>query len=95
MTTTAKPRLIGKVTHFYNHIGVAIVKLNEGLVLGEHLHFSGKHTDFSEPVASMEYNHHQITWAERDQEVGIKVEKPVREGDLVLAADEDEEADDG
>lgn len=76
---------IGKVTHFYGRIGVAIVRFAEDLSLGERVRFKGAHTDFTEPVTSMEYDHKPVVKAKKGQEIGVKVEERVHEGDSVLA----------
>jgi len=80
-------RIIGKVIHFYRHPGVAIVRCVECITQGSRIRFLGSHTDFSESVVSMECDHQPITETKSGQEVGIKVENRVREGDWVLAGD--------
>ena len=82
----AKP--VGTVTHFYNKIGVAIVKFNAKVEAGTKLAFRGATTDFEEAAASMQYDHKPIAAASKGQEVGLKVKKRVREGDLVYLAAE-------
>ena len=77
----AKP--IGKVVHFYNHIGVAIVKFNMKVKAGAKLHFKGATTDFVDAPKSMQFNHTSIAVAPKGKQVGVKVKKRVREGDLV------------
>ena len=78
---TSKP--IGTVTHFYGNIGVAIIKFKSAYKLGKPLKFKGATTDFEGTPESMEYNHKAIKAAKKGQEVGIKVNGKVREGDLV------------
>jgi len=74
---------IGEVTHYYPNIGVAIIKLNSPLKVGDNLKFEGNKTDFSQPVSEMQYNHTAIEKAEVGKEVGVKVKEEVREGDIV------------
>ena len=45
---------IGRVTHYFNHINVAVLKLTDGLKLGDKIHILGHVTDLTERVASME-----------------------------------------
>ena len=78
---------IGKVTHFYGNISVAIVKFNQKVAAGTVLHFKGATTDFNETVKSMQYNHESIAIAPKGKQIGIKVKKKVREGDLVYKAE--------
>jgi putative protease len=76
-------RPIGEVTHYYGGLGVAIVKFKETVNKGEALHFKGAHTDFTQSVDSMQYDHKDIDSAKKGLEVGIKVSEKVREGDEV------------
>ena len=75
---------VGEVTHFFNDINVAVIKLEEGISLGETLHFLGAHTDFRQEVESMQVEHEDIESASAGQEVAIKVERRVRSGDSVF-----------
>ena len=77
---------IGEVTHFYGGLGVAIVKFKETVRVGDEVRFFGATTDFSERIKSMQYDHKDITEAKKGQEVGIKVEGKVREGDEAYRA---------
>jgi putative protease len=74
---------IGEVTHFYGGLSVAIVKFKEPVKVGDEIWFFGATTDFKEKIGSMQYNHQGIPEAKKGQEVGIKVEGKVREGDEV------------
>jgi putative protease len=78
---------IGKVTHFYGNISVAIVKFNQKVSAGTELHFKGATTDFKETAKSMQYNHEAIAVASKGKQIGIKVKKKVREGDSVYKAE--------
>ncbi len=82
-TTTKAVKPIGKVTHFFNHIKVAIVKFKLPVKLGTEVHLQGATTDFSTVIESMQYDHKPIKVAKKGQEVGIKLKKRVREGDMV------------
>ena len=84
MPSKKGPKIIGTVTHYYNHLGVAIVKFSKAVKVGEEVHFKGATTDFVEKVASMQYDHKGVSSAKKGQEVGIKVTDKVREGDEVL-----------
>ena len=80
---------IGKVTHFYNRIGVAVMELTADLKLGDTITLLGHTTDLTQEVVSMEIEHEKITRASAGMEVAIKVEGPVRRGDLVYLAGEE------
>jgi hypothetical protein len=75
---------IGRVIHYYNHLNVAVLKLDEGLQLGDRIHILGHSTDFIEKVTSMEVNHHAVGAVEPGVDVAIKVLEPVHEHDMVL-----------
>lgn len=75
---------IGVVTHFFNHINVAAIKITHGeLKVGDTIHISGAHTDFEQEVNSMEIDRESIDTATPGDEIGMKVKKRVRENDDV------------
>jgi hypothetical protein len=80
-------KAIGRVTHFYTNIGVAIVKFNKKVSVGGQLHYKGATTDFIETAKSMQYDHKEIKIAPKGKQIGIKVKKRVREGDEVYRVD--------
>ncbi len=77
---------IGEITHYYDKIGVAIVKFTKAVKVGGTLNFKGVHTDFAQEIESMQYDHKDIKSVKKGQEVGIKVDQKVREGDKVYEA---------
>ncbi len=79
-----KEKLIGEITHYYNKLNVATIKLSEKVSTGDTVHFIGSTTDFSQKIESMQYDHKDISSGKRGQEVGIKVNERVREGDKVF-----------
>lgn len=79
--TEEKP--IGAVTHYYDKIGVAIVKFKKAVKKGIRIRFYGPKTDYDQVIESMQYEHEPIASAKKGQEVGIKVSQPVRQGDEV------------
>jgi translation elongation factor EF-1alpha len=85
----AEEKPIGEVTHYYNKIGVAVVKLTAGsLKVGQTIHIQGHSTDFVQEVSSMEIQHKNIQEAKVGDEFGLKVDQPARGGDKVyLVAD--------
>ncbi|MEK7137872.1 MAG: hypothetical protein AAB787_00030 [Patescibacteria group bacterium] len=75
---------IGEVTHFFGKIKVAIVKFKAPVKVGAEVWFKGATTDFSQVIQSMQFDHKPVSVAKKDKEIGIKVKKQVREGDLVF-----------
>jgi len=74
-------KLIGKVTHYFGNIGVAVVELSRPLAAGDTIRITGgEDTDFNQKVKSIETEHKEIKKAKKGQDIGIKVEEKVREG---------------
>ena len=81
---------VGRITHFYDHICVAVVQLNEELKLGDKIHISGHTTDLVQRVTSIEVEHHPVVWVKPGDNVAIKVIGPVHEHDIVYRVVEEE-----
>lgn len=72
---------VGRVSHFYDKIGVAIVELSSPLGTGDKIKFvRGGEELFEQGVDSMQVEHEKIQKADKGQSVGIKTEKPIKEG---------------
>lgn len=78
---------IGDVIHYFNNINVAILKLIKPLSVGDKILIKGHTTDIEQGVSEMQYDHKSIESAKKGQEVGIKVDTHVREGDEVFEAE--------
>ncbi|GAB4510615.1 MAG: hypothetical protein Tsb0026_12720 [Sulfuricaulis sp.] len=75
---------IGIVTHYYNHLEVAILKLETGsLRVGDFIHIRGHTSDFGQPVESMEIDHVHVNEARPGQSFGLRVKQHAREHDVV------------
>lgn len=79
----AKEKLIGKITHFYNHISVGIIELSASLKAGEEIHVKGANDDFTQKVESIQIEHRDVEEAKKGDVIGIKVEQKVHEGSKV------------
>lgn len=77
---------IGEITHYFDKIGVAIVKLSSPLKVGDSIKVKGATTDFGQAVESMQVDHKEVDSAKSGDELGIKVADKAREGDDVLKA---------
>lgn len=71
---------MGTVTHYYDKIGVAVVKLTAGdLKIGDQVKLVGKDgQEFTEDITSMQIEHAAIDIAKKGDEFGIKTQKPVK-----------------
>ena len=79
---------IGKITHFYDKIGVAIVKLSKPLKVGDEIEIKGKTTDLKQTIDSIQFEHQNIEAGKSGQEAGLKVHAKAREGDAVFNGSE-------
>ncbi len=71
---------IGKVTHYYDKIGVAVVELNGGLSKGDKIKFvRGGEDMFEQNIESMQIEHDKIDSAKKGDVVGLKVDQEVKE----------------
>lgn len=75
---------IGKVTHFFTNINVAVIELSDTLKLGDKIHIKGATTDFEQIVDSMQIEHKNVEEAKKGDSIGLKVSDRVREGDKVF-----------
>ncbi len=77
---------IGKVTHFFNKISVAVISLSADLAVGNTVHFhdASRKIDFTQAVTSMQVDHQEVTAAKAKSETAIKVDQPVHEGTALL-----------
>jgi putative protease len=72
---------VGKVTHFYDKIGVAVVELSGSLSAGDKIKFvRGGEDMFEQEVGSMQVEHEKIDSAKKGDVIGLKVDQEVKEG---------------
>lgn len=76
-------REVGRVTHYYSKIGVAVVSLTDTLSVGDRILIRGATTNFEQNVESMQIEHKNVNVAHGGQSIGLKVDQRVREGDKV------------
>jgi hypothetical protein len=74
---------IGRITHYFKHISVAVLEVSAGLKVGDVVHIQGHITDFTQPVQSMEIEHQQVQSVGPGADIALKVIDHVRKGDLV------------
>ncbi len=75
---------VGKITHYYDRIGVAVLDLTAEIKVGETIHIHGRITDFSQRIGSLEIEHQKIQSAGPGAEVALKTLEPVHEGDVIF-----------
>lgn len=75
---------MGRVTHYYSHLGVAVILLDQGgLQVGDRVQIKGNTTDFEQTIGSMEIDHQSVQWAQPGQTFGLKVVDHAREHDTL------------
>jgi hypothetical protein len=83
-------QFVGKVTHFFDRIKVAVVALESEVYLEDWLLFEGPRTELEQQVLSMQIDHAPIDVGHPGEEVAIKLDDVVRAGDEVfLIVDEE------
>ena len=76
--------LVGKITHYYGKIGVAIVELSATLKQGDRISIEKDPDSFEQVAESMQIENEPITEAKAGQAIGLKVEQPTKEGAQVF-----------
>lgn len=71
---------VGTITHYYDKIGVAVVKLQSGdLKVGDTIKLTDKDgNEFTQKIDSMQIEHANIDIAKKGDEFGLKVDKVVK-----------------
>jgi hypothetical protein len=75
---------IGRITHYYSHLSVAAVQLNEPLAVGARIHIKGHTTDLVQNVTSLEIDREPVQQANPGDDVALKVDDHVREHDNIF-----------
>ena len=73
-------KLIGRVTHFFGNIGVAVIEVSGRLRAGDTIRIVGGGVDFEQKVDSIEVDHQRVSEAKKGNSVGVKVSQRVHEG---------------
>ncbi len=74
---------IGKITHFFDKILVAVLKLSGELNVGDKIRIDAEQP-FVQTVSSMQVKHKNIEHAKAGDDIGMKVENPCKDGDRVV-----------
>lgn len=72
---------MGKITHYFSNIEVAVVNLSAPLKEGDEIRIvGGKETDFEQKVGSMQIDHEKVKSGKKGDSVGMKIDEKVHEG---------------
>ena len=77
-------KLIGKISHFYPKISVAVLDLDDTLKVGDKISIERESGSFEQTVDSIQIEHKNIHEAKRGQSIGLKVNDRTREGAKVF-----------
>jgi putative protease len=76
---------IGRVTHYYDKIGVAVVELNSSLAVGDKVRFVKEgETLFEQEINSIQVEHEKKDTAGSGDVVGLKTNEEVKTGTEVF-----------
>lgn len=84
-----KEQVIGEVTHYYDKIKVAVLKLKQPLSTGDTIRIVGGNRNFTQVASSMQINHQTIIRAKKGDDVGMKLKKEAHPGDRVSLVNEE------
>jgi len=74
---------VGKVIHYYDKIGVAVIKLEKALKVGDSVKFVHGEDEFEQNIESMQLEHEQVQSGKKGEEVAVKVDRETKSGTLV------------
>jgi putative protease len=75
---------IGKITHYFTKIGVAVIELSGELKVGDKISVEGATTNIKQTVDSMQIEHKSVQAAGKGQSIGLRISDRAREGDDVF-----------
>ena len=80
---------VGEITHFFDKVGVAVIKLTANIKVGDRIHITGATTDFEQNIDSMQINREPVTLAKPGDDIGMKTEERVKAKDKVYLIKEE------
>jgi putative protease len=79
-------KMLGKVTHYYDKIGVAIIALKGKLKVGDKIKIKKGEEEVEQTIESMQIEHKAVDAAKSGDIIGVKVDKPAKEGAQIYLA---------
>ncbi|MBI2012256.1 hypothetical protein HYS91_05845, partial [Candidatus Daviesbacteria bacterium] len=71
----------GKVVHYYDKLGVAIIDLvSGGLKVGSEVKFKRGDEEFSQKIESLQVDHQSVDEVKKGDSFGVKVNQPTKVG---------------
>jgi putative protease len=73
-------KLIGKITHYFDKIGVGVIELSDKLKVGDIIRIVGGEVDFDQTVDSIQIEREEIKEGKKGDSVGLKLNQKVHDG---------------
>lgn len=77
---------LGKISHIFDKIGVAVIEVEKPISVGDTISIEGSTTNFQQKIDSMQIDKKPVQKAIKGQSIGMKVKDKVRVGDIVYKA---------
>ncbi len=74
---------IGKITHWYDKISVAVIKLTGALKKGDRIKIKKGAEEIEESVDSFQIDRADVEKGKKGDEVAVKLSKKTKEGSIV------------
>jgi len=74
---------IGKITHWYDKISVAVIKLTDVLKKGDRIKIKKGTEEIEESVDSLQIDRIDVEKGKKGDEVAVKLSKKAKEGSIV------------
>ena len=78
---------VGTVTHWYDKISVAVVKLTGALKKDDTVKVKRGGEEFEDTVSSIQLDHKDVASAKKGDDAAIKLSHPAKEGAAVFVVD--------
>lgn len=75
---------VGTVTHWYDKISVAVVKVTGKLAKGAAVKVKRGDDEFEDTVSSIQIDHKDVASAKKGDDAAIKLSRPAKEGAAVF-----------
>lgn len=77
---------IGVITHWFDKIGVAVIKLSAGLKVGDTIKIVRGDKEFEQKVDSLQIDHAPVDKAKKGDDAALKLTEKAHEGAEVYKA---------
>jgi hypothetical protein len=79
-----RPKILGRVVHFYDRIGVAIVEVASPFSVADVVKLRQGDHEAMQTVTSLQIEHQPVAKAKKGDVVGMKVDFKIPEGTMVM-----------